>query len=75
MKKLISAALVIGAAAAGIAIQSSGVAGAIEADGLYDTERKCWDAIEEASRNGTYNAPPFTYYCKQTPSGKWIITR
>ncbi|MBF6473882.1 MULTISPECIES: hypothetical protein [Nocardia] len=74
MKKMISAALVIGAAAAGIAIQS-GAAGAIEADGLYDTERKCWDAIEEASRNGTYNAPPFTYYCKQTPSGKWIITR
>ncbi|WP_327149655.1 hypothetical protein [Nocardia sp. NBC_01329] len=75
MKKKISAALFIGAAAAGIAVQLSGVAGATEADGTYDTSEQCWNAIAEKTRNGTYDAPPMTYYCKQTASGKWIITR
>ncbi|MEV6064156.1 hypothetical protein ACIGO9_31925 [Nocardia asteroides] len=75
MKKAISAALVIGAAAMGVTALIPGVASAVEMDGLYKTSGECWDAIGEMTRNGTYDAPPMTYYCKQTPSGYWVITR
>ncbi|MFC4124532.1 hypothetical protein [Nocardia rhizosphaerae] len=75
MKKAISAALVAGAAAAGMTMVVPAVAAAGNMDGLYPTSQACWDAIAAATRNGTYDAPPFTYYCKQTPSGYWVITR
>ncbi|MBW0269632.1 hypothetical protein ATM97_00435 [Nocardia sp. MH4] len=75
MKKTISAALVIGAAAVGITTLFPGVATAVEMDGLYASSDECWAAIRAKTQNGTYDAPPFTYYCAQTPSGYWIITR
>ncbi|MET9210565.1 MULTISPECIES: hypothetical protein [unclassified Nocardia] len=74
MKKTMSAALVIGAAAVGITMFPA-VAAAVEADGLYASSDECWAAIRAMTQNGTYDAPPFTYYCAQTASGHWIITR